>query len=208
MPADETIQSAASPVDAEELRSEIRIKYEEVATAPDGDFHFFTGEKATAQCGYPGEVLEGLPSLVVEAFAGVAYPFTWGLPRPGETVVDVGSGGGLDSILAARAVTGSGRVIGVEMTREMIERSRRSAAELGLENLEIREGYAEELPIRDDSVDLVISNGVFNLIPDKHRAYREVARVLKPGGRMQMADICLEKPVPEGAARDIDLWTG
>lgn len=195
-------------VDPEELRGEIRVKYEEVATRPDGTYHFFTGERATRQAGYPRDLLAGLPEQVVEAFAGVAYPFEWGLPEPGERVVDIGSGGGLDSIIAARSVGGDGAVVGVDMTDEMLDRSRHSAQELGLGHVDFRRGYAEELPVPDGWADLVISNGVFNLIPDKHRAYREVARVLRPGGRLQAADICVEKPVPEAAKEDIDLWTG
>lgn len=207
-----SVESGREPnliVDPEELRGEVRVKYEEVATSPDGSFHFFTGRRQTQQCGYPQHLLEGLPERAVEAFAGVANPFVWGLPRPGENVVDVGSGGGLDSILAARAVGPGGRVVGVDMTPEMLERSRRSATELGLEDyLGFREGFAEELPVPDGWADVVISNGVFNLVPDKHQAYQEVTRVLKPGGRLQAADICVEKPVPEAARRDIDLWTG
>lgn len=195
-------------VDPDELRGEIRVKYEEVAIRPDGHYHFFTGRRATRQCGYPDEILEGLPDRVIEAFAGVAYPFLWGLPRPGENVVDVGSGGGLDSIVAGRAVGREGSVVGVEMTPRMLERSRLSARDLGMDHVEFRPGLAEDLPVPDQWADVVISNGVFNLIPDKHRAYREVARVLKPGGRLQAADICVEKPVPEAARRDIDLWTG
>lgn len=195
-------------VDPDELRGEIRDKYEEVATTPDGSFHFFTGRIQTRQCGYPQELLEDLPERAVEAFAGVANPFAWGMPRPGEKVVDVGSGGGLDSILAGRAVGSEGRVVGVDMTPEMLDRSTRSANELGLDQIEFRRGFAEDLPVPDGWADLVISNGVFNLVPDKHRAYREVARVLKPGGRLQAADICVQKPVPEATRRDIDLWTG
>jgi arsenite methyltransferase len=203
-PAGETQLS----VDPAELRGEIRFKYEEVATRPDGTFHFFTGRKATRQCGYPDQLLEGLPERAVEAFAGVANPFLWGLPQPGERVVDIGSGGGLDSIIAARAVGPTGQVVGVEMTPSMLDRSRRSAEELDLHHVDFRQGLAESLPLPDGWADLVISNGVFNLIPDKNRAYREVERVLKPGGRLQGADICVERPVPEGATRDIDLWTG
>lgn len=195
-------------VDPDQLRGEIRVKYQEVAAQPDGTYHFFTGRKATRQCGYPDHILDDLPDHVVESFAGVAYPFTWGLPRPGERVVDVGSGGGLDSILAGRAVGEDGAVIGVDMTPEMLERSQRAAEDLGLHRTEFRRGLAEELPVPDGWADVVVSNGVFNLIPDKHRAYQEVERVLKPGGRLQAADICVQKPVPEGAKRDIDLWTG
>ncbi|HSJ26708.1 MAG TPA: methyltransferase domain-containing protein [Acidimicrobiia bacterium] len=195
-------------VDRVRLRSEIRRKYEEVAREPDAEYHFFTGRKAARHVGYPEDVLDDLPSGVADAFAGVANPFHHGLPSPGSTVVDVGSGAGLDAVIAARSVGPEGRVIGVDMTPDMLDRARRSADLLGLGHLEFREGYAEELPVPDQSVDLVISNGVLNLVPDKLGAYREIHRILRPGGRFQIADIVVERPVPEGAQRDIDLWTG
>lgn len=195
-------------VDRVELRTQVMQKYREVATAPSAGYHFFTGRRAASHVGYPDTLLDDLTDDVVEAFAGVANPFHWGLPALGETVVDVGSGAGLDSVIAARAAGEDGRVIGVDMTVDMLKRARRSASQLGLANLEFREGLAEELPIDDASVDLVISNGVLNLVPDKLGAYAEILRVLKPGGRFQVADIVVQKPVPEGAQRDIDLWTG
>jgi ubiquinone/menaquinone biosynthesis C-methylase UbiE len=138
----------------------------------------------------------------------VANPFYWGIPRPGERVVDLGSGAGMDSFLAGLWVGPEGRVIGVDMTPEMISRSQELARQLGLENVEFREGFIEKLPIEDAWADLVISNGVINLCPDKLGVYREIRRILKPGGRMNLADICVEKPVPESALKDIDLWTG
>jgi arsenite methyltransferase len=196
-------------VDRDALHHEIRVKYQEVARHPDGTFHFFTGRRAAEQCGYPPEALTGLPDRVVEAFAGVANPFHWGMPQSGEKVVDIGSGAGLDSIIAARSVGPDGEVVGVDMTAEMLERSRSSAREMGLHpRLEFRQGFAEQLPLPDGWADLVISNGVFNLVPDKQAAFREVMRVLRPGGRLQAGDICVERPVPESAKRDIDLWTG
>lgn len=199
---------ATVPVDVEHLRRAIRDKYQEVAVDPGAGYHFFTGRRAARRCGYRAEVLEGLPERVVEAFAGVADPFHWGLPRPGERVVDVGSGAGLDSVIAARAVGPEGEVVGVDMTPDMLRRAREVAGELDLGNLEFRHGLAEELPVPDGWADLVISNGVLNLVPDKAAAYREIHRVLRPGGRVQVADICVERPVPEGAKADIDLWTG
>lgn len=202
------METEQTVVNSVELRTQVMLKYREVATAPSAGYHFFTGRKAAGHIGYPDALLDGLTDDVVEAFAGVANPFHWGLPAPGETVVDVGSGAGLDSVIAARAAGRDGRVIGVDMTVDMLERARRSATQLGLTNLEFREGLAEELPLDDASVDVVISNGVLNLVPDKLGAYTEILRVLKPGGRFQVADIVVEKPVPEGAQRDIDLWTG
>lgn len=200
--------SAAPVVDPARLQREIQEKYRQVASDPTAEYHFFTGRTAADHIGYPSEELDDLPDHVVDAFAGVANPFHWGPPSAGETVVDVGAGAGLDSVIAARAVGPEGTVIGVDMTIDMLDRARRSAAQLGFDNLEFREGRAEDLPILDQSVDLVISNGVLNLVPDKVRAYREVHRVLRPGGRFQVADIVVEKPIPEGTQRDIDLWTG
>lgn len=202
-------QQADQPVvDPTELHARVQEKYREVASNPAAGYHFFTGRKAADHIGYPSSILDDLPDDVVEAFAGVANPFHWGLPAPGETVVDIGSGAGLDSVIAAGSVGPGGTVTGIDMTKDMIDRSNRSAYMLGLDNLQFQEGRAEKLPIPDETADLVISNGVLNLVPDKQRAYSEIARVLRPGGRFQIADIIVEKPIPEGAQRDIDLWTG
>lgn len=201
-------QSDAPVVDPVRLHSEIQEKYRKVAADPTAEYHFFTGRKAANHIGYPSEELDRLPGHVVDAFAGVANPFHWGRPVAGETVVDIGSGAGLDAVLAARAVGENGRVIGVDMTTDMLQRARRSADELGLDHLDFREGRVENLPIPDQSVDLVISNGVINLVPDKKRAYQEIHRVLRPGGRFQVADIVVDKPIPEGTQRNIDLWAG
>lgn len=201
-------QSDAPVVDPVRLHSEIQEKYRKVAADPTAEYHFFTGRKAANHIGYPSEELDRLPGHVVDAFAGVANPFHWGRPVAGETVVDIGSGAGLDAVLAARAVGENGRVIGVDMTTDMLQRARRSADELGLDHLDFREGRVENLPIPDQSVDLVISNGVINLVPDKKRAYQEIHRILKPGGRFQIADIVVDKPIPEGTQRNIDLWAG
>jgi arsenite methyltransferase len=149
-----------------------------------------------------------LPDSVIESFAGVGNPFVYGPLQAGEIVVDIGSGAGFDSVLAARQVGPSGHVIGVDMTTEMLRKARANAEALGLTNLEFRDGYSEALPIEDASVDVVISNGVINLSPDKDAVFREVARVLKPGGRLQMADIAVEVAVPDSGKSNIDLWTG
>ncbi|OGU01104.1 MAG: hypothetical protein A2W29_13375 [Gemmatimonadetes bacterium RBG_16_66_8] len=195
-------------VDVERLREVIQDKCVEVVGNPDADFHFHTGKRAAANAGYLDDWIEGLPESSITSFAGVANPFHWGLPQPGEHVVDVGSGASMDCLIAARAVGPDGRVVGVDMTPAMLTRAGASAAEAELANVEFREGLAESLPIPDGWADMVISNGVINLVPDKVGAYREIARVLRPGGRVQIADICVEKPVPEAALRDIDLWTG
>jgi SAM-dependent methyltransferase len=195
-------------VDVGELRREVRTHYAEVADHPDGEFHFHTGRYAAEKVGYDPALFDGLPEAAMEAFAGVANPFAWGLPADGERVVDIGSGAGLDSVIAARAVGPTGAVIGVDMTPAMLQRANGLASAMGLDNLEFREGLAEQLPVADGWADVVISNGVLNLVPDKVGAYREAFRVLRPGGRIQIGDVCVERPVPESAKRDIDLWTG
>jgi arsenite methyltransferase len=195
-------------IDLDQLRKEVREKYREVAEDPAGEYHFHTGRLHALRLGYPLTPLARLPEEACEAFAGVGNPFHWGGARPGERVVDLGSGAGMDSFLAGLWVGPEGRVIGVDMTPEMISRSRELAAQLGLENVEFREGFIEKLPIEDAWADLVISNGVINLCPDKLGVYREIHRILRPAGRMTIADICVEKPVPESALKDIDLWTG
>jgi ubiquinone/menaquinone biosynthesis C-methylase UbiE len=157
---------------------------------------------------YADEWLAGLPEGSVESFAGTGNPFSLGELRPEERVVDVGCGAGIDSLIAARMVGPNGQVLGVDMTEAMLDKARRSAAAAGLSNVEFRAGYGESLPVSDAWADAVISNGVLNLMPDKSACLREMARVLKPGGRLQIADISVAKAVPEGAKRRIDLWTG
>lgn len=195
-------------VDVDELRSEVREKYREVAADPTASFHFHTGRDHALRMGYPEWPLNELPDAATDAFAGVGNPFFWSTPTPGEVVLDLGSGAGMDSFLSSYWVGSEGRVIGIDMTDEMLTRASDLAASLELENVEFRHGYIEDLPVASDSIDVVISNGVINLCPDKMEVYSEIARVLKPGGRMTIADICVEKPVPEGALKDIDLWTG
>lgn len=198
----------AELVDVDELRSEVRDKYREVAFDPLATYHFHTGREHAVRLGYPEWPLSELPEAAVEAFAGVGNPFFWETPARGETVVDLGSGAGLDSFLSSYWVGPEGRVIGIDMTAEMLERASATATSMRLPNVEFRLGYIEDIPVESASVDVVISNGVINLCPDKVRVYSEIERVLRPGGRMMIADICVEKPVPEGALKDIDLWTG
>jgi len=195
-------------VDIDELRKEVRDKYRAVAADPTAEYHFHTGRAHALKLGYSAEALDRLPEEACEAFAGVANPFYWGLPKPGECVVDLGSGGGMDSFLAASAVGDTGSVIGIDMTEEMVCRAMANARTLDLPNLEFRTGYIEDLPIGSGWADRVISNGVINLCPDKMGVYKEIERVLKPDGVMTIADICVERPVPESALGDIDLWTG
>ena len=195
-------------VDPERLRSEVQHKYREVAEHPDGDHHFHTGRPLAARLGYPRELVDPLPDSAVESFAGVGNPFSLRRLRPGEVVVDIGSGAGFDSFIAATLVGPTGRVTGIDMTAQMLAKSRANAELVGVQVVEFREGLAEELPVGDGEADVVISNGVVNLCPDKKAVFEEVLRVLRPGGVLQFADIANGRPVPEGALRDIDLWTG
>lgn len=195
-------------IDVDQLRSEVRLKYREVANNPGKGFHFHVGRPLAAMLDYPVDTVAALPDQVVESFAGVNNPFSMGDLHPGETVLDIGSGAGFDSILAAQMVGPSGRVIGVDMTPEMRAKAATNASLAGVSNVEFRDGLAERLPLAGSSVDVVISNGAINLCPDKLAVYREIHRVLRPGGRIQIADVVVQKPVPEDAVADIDLWTG
>ena len=195
-------------VDPEALREQVRGKYREVAVDPGASFHFHTGRYLARRLGYQDDLVAALPDRAVESFAGVANPFSLHPLAAGEKVVDIGSGAGFDSFIAARQVGPGGQVVGVDMTGEMLARSRETAAALGLAQVEFREGLAEALPVPDGWADVVISNGVINLCADKQTVFAEIHRVLRPGGRLQFADIANGQPVPEGALRDIDLWTG
>jgi SAM-dependent methyltransferase len=195
-------------VDVEALRAEVRAKYVEVAEMPGAVFHFHTGRPLARKLGYDDAAVDALPDRAVESFAGVANPFALRALQPGERVVDVGSGAGFDSLIAAAGVGSGGHVVGVDMTPEMLEKSRRTAEALDADNVEFREGLAEELPVEDGWADVVISNGVFNLCADKRAVFDEVWRVLRAGGVLQFADIANGRPVPEEAMREIDLWTG
>ena len=195
-------------LNVEELRASIRDEYSAVANEPQRGFHFHTGRKLARILGYQDKWLEALPAGAIDSMAGTGNPFSLGEVKPGEHVVDCGSGAGADSLIAAQMVAPGGHVIGVDMTPEMLSKARRNAEEAGTANVEFREGYLEALPIQDGWADVIISNGVLNLVPDKETALLEMYRVLKPGGRIQIADIALQKPVPEGSKSDVTLWTG
>jgi SAM-dependent methyltransferase len=199
---------AALAVDLDGLRQAIQDEYALVAQEPEHGFHFLVGRPLTAVLGYKEDWLEGIPEPTVASFAGTGNPFSVGGLQPDERVVDVGCGGGIDSLIAAQMVGASGRVIGIDMTPAMVLKARTSATAAGMTNVEFREGYGEALPVEDAWADVVISNGVLNLMPDKDAALREMARVLKPGGRVQIGDILVQKPVPEDAKENISLWTG
>ena len=195
-------------VEPEALRAKVQDKYREVAVAPAGTFHFHTGRPLAARLGYELDVVDALPDVAVESFAGVGNPFALRRLRRGERVVDVGSGAGFDSFVAAGQVGRRGWVVGVDMTTEMLDKSRATLGLLGLDNVEFREGLAEALPIPDGWADAVISNGVINLCADKRAIFAEIQRVLRPGGVLQFAEIANGRPIPPEALRDIDLWTG
>ena len=196
-----------TPVDPVALREEVKAKYQEVAVDPHGDFHFHTGRPLAKRLGYDDSIVGALPDAAVESFAGVGNPFSLQTLTPGERVVDIGSGGGFDVFIAAQQVGPEGQVVGIDMTQEMLDKSRNTAAEMGLSHVEFRGGLIEEMPIEDGWADVVISNGVINLCADKELVFDEIGRVLKPGGRLQFADIANGAPVPEAAVQDIDLWT-
>jgi SAM-dependent methyltransferase len=195
-------------VDPGALRDQVRHKYREVAVDPHRTFHFHVGRVNAARLGYEPDVVDALPDRAVESFAGVGNPFSLRRLQPGERVADVGSGAGFDSFIAAGQVGDRGRVLGVDMTPEMLKKSRATADALGFGHVEFCEGLAEDLPVEDSWADAVISNGVINLCADKQAVFDEIQRVLKPGGWLQFADIANGRPVPPEALRDIDLWTG
>ena len=199
---------AIEGLDRDELRRAIRDEYATVATEPTRGFHFHTGRPLATLLGYEDAWLEGIPESTIASFAGTGNPFALGTLREREFVVDVGCGAGIDSLIASKMVGPSGRVRGVDMTPAMLERASASAREMNASNAEFSLGYAEQLPVPDAWADVVISNGVMNLFPDKLAGLREMARTLKPGGRLQIGDILVSKTVPMSAKRDSNLWKG
>jgi arsenite methyltransferase len=195
-------------VDLNTLRREISKEYAEVAENPQKGFHFHTGRRLAEMLGYDKTMLDWMPQGTLESFAGTGNPFSMGTLKLGEKVVDVGSGAGFDSLISAKMVGPKGRVVGVDMTPEMLKKARGGAAQAGLKNVEFKQGLAESLPVEDGWADVVTSNGVVNLCPDKAAVFGEMYRVLKPGGRLQIGDILVQKEVPQSAKDKIDLWTG
>jgi SAM-dependent methyltransferase len=194
-------------IDVELLKSEIKKTYASVSEEPEKDFIFPTGRAWAEDLGYPEELAK-VPESAVESFAGVANPWAMGRLTPGERVLDLGSGAGTDSLVAAQMVGEQGHVTGIDMTQEMLAKARAAAAEMGATNVEFVEGEAEQLPFHDGSFDVVISNGVIDLVPDKDAVFSEFFRVLAPGGRIQVADVTIQNPVSAEGRRNIDLWTG
>ena len=196
-----------APVDSAALREEVKKKYRDVAIKPHDKYHFHTGRPLAARLGYDTKAVDAMPNEAVESFAGVANPFSLRELNAGERVVDLGSGAGFDCFFASGKVGPKGHVVGVDMTEEMLTKSRKTANAMGLENVEFRNGILEKLPVEDGWADVVISNGVINLCADKKLVFDELQRVLKPGGHLQFADIANGKPVPASAVSNIDLWT-
>jgi arsenite methyltransferase len=202
------VSRAIEGLDVDGLRRAIQEEYTLVAAEPERGFHFHTGRRLAAILAYDEEWLDAVPEATIASFAGTGNPFSLGPLTAGEHVVDVGCGAGIDSIIAAKMVGATGSVIGVDMTPAMIEKAREGAKEGEVRNVEFRQALGESLPVADDWADVVISNGVLNLLPDKLSGLQEMARVLKPRGRLQIGDIVVQKAVPESGKRDIDLWKG
>ena len=195
-------------LDIDSLRQAIRKEYAAVANSPSQGFHFHTGRPLAKLLGYADAWIDALPESTVASLAGTGNPFSLGNLLPGERVVDVGTGAGFNSLIAAPLVRPTGAVIGVDMTPEMLQKARAAAAAMGYQHVEFRDGYAETLPVLDGWADVVLSNGVANLCPDKLAVFREMYRVLKPGGRLQIGDILVQQAIPPAARENVDLWTG
>ncbi|MBV1907020.1 MAG: methyltransferase domain-containing protein [Pseudomonadales bacterium] len=202
-----TDSTDSKDIDAEALRDQVKEKYRDVALEPSTEFHFHTGRALTERLSYRRSLVEGLPDEAVESFAGVANPFSLREIERGEKVVDAGSGAGFDCFVAQKLVGKTGQVVGVDMTEEMLDKSRSLGQDMNLQNVAFREGLLEDIPVEDGWADVVISNGVINLCADKQAVMSEIFRVLRPGGYLQFADIVNAKPIPEAALENIDLWT-
>jgi arsenite methyltransferase len=200
--------STPAAVDVDVLRDEIQKTYADVSTDPQRDFIFPTGRAWAQELDYPEPELSRVPDATVESFAGVANHFVLGRIEPGAVVLDLGCGAGTDLLIAAQMTGPGGRVVGVDMTRPMLDRAHASAREMGVRNVALHESLIESLPLDDESVDVVISNGVIDLVPDKDPVFAEIDRVLRPGGRLQLADVVIHTEVSEDARKRIDLWTG
>jgi SAM-dependent methyltransferase len=198
----------AEKVELAELRDAIRAEYGAVAIDPEAGYHFNARRELSATLGYKREWLDGIPEESIAALVGTGNPFALGALKPGENVIDMGCGGGIDSLIAAKMVCPTGKVIGVDMIPEMLDRARAAAVKTGLSNVEFIDGVAESLPVPDGWADVVISNGVLNLLPDKVAGIQDMYRALKPTGRLQIADITVSRAVPDAAKLDLDLWTG
>lgn len=198
--------STSTPIDTDELLTKVKDMYRAVAETPQEEFHFETGRALAERLGYPAEVLDEIPAGAIESFAGVGYFFDLAGLEPGERVLDLGSGSGMDAFFAAHQVGAEGRVVGIDMTVAQLAKAKSLGDERGVANAVFQEGRIEQLPFEDASFDAVISNGVINLAPDKDAVFAEAARVLRPGGRLAIADIVTEHPLTDAIVSNVDLW--
>jgi arsenite methyltransferase len=194
-------------LDTRDLEARVKDMYREVAEEPDKEFHFETGRALAGRLGYPAGDLDRIPAAAIDSFAGVGFYFDMAAIRDGETVLDLGSGSGTDSFIAALHAGPDGRVVGVDMTDAQLAKARALANEGGLAQVEFRRGYIERPPVDPGAVDCVISNGAINLSPDKPRVFAEAARALRAGGRLALADIVSAHQLPEVITCDAALWT-
>jgi|UniRef100_A0A7C3V471 SAM-dependent methyltransferase len=192
--------------DRQRIEAAIREKYRQAAVSPAGLFRYPTGRAGLAALGYPPEIVRTLPDAVAESYCGVGNPFSLGGIHPGESVLDIGCGAGVDSIIAARLVGPEGKVRGIDLSPEMLARARENACLAGVDNISFQEASAEVLPFPDSSFDVVLTNGVFNLVVDKAKALAEVYRVLKPGGRFLLADQVLAGELPKETKARVENW--
>ena len=199
-------EATTAQLDTSELEQRVKQMYEEVALEPEREFHFETGRPLAERLGYAPAELDRIPAAAIDSFAGVGYFLDLAAIQPGEVVLDLGSGSGMDSFLAAVQAGDGGRVIGVDMTEAQLAKARSLAAEHGFDNVDFRAGYIEQPPVEDGTVDCVVSNGVINLSPDKSAVFAAAARAVKPGGRLALADIVTDVQLPEGVTCDAALW--
>jgi arsenite methyltransferase len=203
---DGRVTTETRQLDTTELEQRVRRMYEEVALEPDREFHFETGRPLAERLGYPPAELDRIPAAAIDSFAGVGYFLDLAAIQPGDVVLDLGSGSGTDSFLAALAARSNGRVIGIDMTEQQLDKASRLADEGGFGNVDFRVGHIERPPVGPEGFDCVISNGVVNLSPDKPAVFAAAARALRPGGRLALADIVTETQLPEGVTCDASLW--
>ncbi|MEX0720935.1 MAG: methyltransferase domain-containing protein [Balneolaceae bacterium] len=200
------METTTVQLDKESVFNAVQAMYDDVASTPDKEFHFPTGRNSCLNLGYPEEELNAIPATAIESFAGVGYPFISDVIKPGDTVVDIGSGSGADVMIAALKTGSEGKIYGIDITPAMITKAKENIEKAGMENIEIIESHADNLPLDENSVDVVTSNGVINLVPDKDKAFEEIHRILKPGGQLQIADIVLSKPVSDKSKSNAQLW--
>ncbi|MFH5886046.1 methyltransferase domain-containing protein [Halalkalibaculum sp. DA3122] len=200
------MSTTTTQLDKQEVENAVQEMYDEVAACPNKEFHFPTGRNSCLHLGYPEEELNAIPASAVEPFAGVGYPFLAEVIQPGDTVVDIGSGSGVDALISGIKTGPEGQVIGIDITPAMIRKARKNIEKAGVDHIRIIEGQAVDIPLDDASADVVTSNGVINLVPDKEKAFKEIHRILKPEGYLQIADIVLSKPVSAESKADPQLW--